>query len=249
MLGDNISGKQPLWCLVSIWTIYRKCVSMIERNTRLISGAQKNAHRSFDLLTSKQMFDIMMQRTSVLTKIMLNRFPLAGNSDTNLKRKKRRIDFRCANTDVKIKWNREKSALLNRCYPISVPTSRFGSSEQTVPQGETDWASALTLDDFRYSSTWKIFHAAFDLCSANGNIPDTLFDKPDFGSASAVFQNRTMMIEAESDSLMQYNRSPAARWTGGVLPSRWMWMMTRRFWVTKGGIRIARTAERSKRRS
>ena len=93
------------------------------------------------------------------------------------------------------------------------------------------------------------FHAAFDLCSANGNNPDTLFDKPDFGFAFAVFQNRTMMIEAESDSLMQYDRSPAARWTGGVLPSRWMWMMTRRFWVTKGGIRIARTAERSKRRS
>ena len=157
--------------------------------------------------------------------------------------------YQVRQTDVKIIRRRCFSASIDWRHPISVPTSHFGSSEQTVPQDETDWASALTLDDFRYSSTIKIFHAAFDLCSANGNIPDTLFDKPDFGFASAVFQNRTMMIEAESDSLMQHDRSPAARWTGGVLPSRWMRTMTRRFWVTKGGIRIARTAERSKRRS
>ena len=76
---------------------------MIQGNTRLNKkGVQKNAHQPFDLLTAKQMFDIMIQRTSVPIKNILDRFPLAENSDTNLNRKRRCIGTKCANTDVKI---------------------------------------------------------------------------------------------------------------------------------------------------
>ena len=62
----------------------------------------------------------------------------------------------------------------------------------------------------------KIFHAAFELCSASGMIPDTFFIS-DYGFASAAFLNYTMMIEAESDYLMQHDRSPAAKWRRCVI--------------------------------
>lgn len=62
-----------------------------------------------------------------------------------------------ANLETKNVQKREKSAPLDKCYPISVPTSRFGSSEQTVLQCATDWASALTLDTSQHSSTRNYF--------------------------------------------------------------------------------------------
>ena len=61
-----------------------------------------------------------------------------------------------------------------------------------------------TLRHSEQQHSKKFFHAAFELCSASGMIPDTFFIS-DYGFASAAFQNHTMMIEAESDYLMQHD--------------------------------------------
>ena len=65
--------------------------------------------------------------------------------------------------------------------------------------------SAFRLTDIRNSSIRTIFfHAALEFCSASGMIPDTFFIS-DYGFVTAAFQNHTMMIDAESDCLMQHD--------------------------------------------